>query len=491
MSAAPARPASSSRIPPGALVFLLLTGAWLFTSDWLVPLALGTLLLGWYWLREGPGTPVLAVAWTYQWAQAASGLIYFALTGDPLDSMADSDWRPMVQLALFAVLALALGMRVGMHGTRPKEGAIESALFWRQLIILYVVVTVVAAIFLEITVSFAAFAGLYQGAVFLAFGRLAVLYLLFRRLLRPRLRPGWFALVLAFEIALGLASYFASFREVIIIAALALLEAFDRRRLSHWLIGVGICLSMGLTSLMWTGIKVEYREAQDQDVILAASRDQKVRLVEQLAGEWLQRGAPAVQASVRKSVDRIWQVYYPSFVLKRVPRVVAHTGGSFILNAIIHVFTPRFFFADKGDLSSDSDKVRRYAGLNVAGAERNTSIAFGYVAESYVDFGSPLMFLPILLLGFAFGWAYKFMWRLFVHVDIATGATAITFWLSVYLYERSWDRTLGVAITTMLFIGTAAMLLDRLIVEFVALGRRATPLVPRQSSDVVAPPARS
>ncbi len=471
-AAQPIAPTRSSRIPPGAIAFVVLLGSWAYTSDWLVAFALGTLMLGWRLLREGPGTPVLAVAWTYQWAQVSAGLVYMAFTGDTLDTAVDADWRPMVEIGLVAILALALGMRFGMRGVRPMAGAVESALSWRQLIMVYALATIVAAVFLELTVSFAAFAGLYQGAVFLAFGRLAVLYLLFRRLLRPKLRPGWFALVLAFEVSLGLASYFASFREVIIIAALALLEAFDRRKLSHWLIAAGIAASLGITSLVWTGIKGDFREAQDQDVALAASREHKVELVEQLAGEWFARGRPAVQASVRKTVDRLWQVYYPSFALKRVPREVAHTGGTFLLNAIVHVVTPRFFFADKDDLMSDSDKVRRYSGLNVAGAERNTSIAFGYVAESYVDFGMPLLLLPILGLGFAVGWAFKRMWRLFVHVDIATGATAISFWLAIYLFERSWDRTLGVGLTTLLFIGAAALVLDRSLVEIGALGRR-------------------
>ena len=463
-------------LPPGALIAAVLLGSWAYTGDWLVALSLASLLFAWRLLRTGPGTPVLAVAWTYQWAQVSAGLLYMAFTGDVLDSAVDSDWRPMVEVGLAAILALAVGLRLGMAGVRAMPGAQESALTWRQLITVYVGATVLSALFLELTATFAAFSGLYQGAVFFAYARLAVLYLLFRRLLRPKLRMGWFAFVLALEITLGLASYFASFREVIVIAALALIEAFDRKRTSHWVIGLGLMGAMTVTSLVWTGIKSQYREAQDENAALAASREDKITLVQQLALEWFERGGPAVQSSVRSTVDRIWQVYYPSFALKRVPREVAHTGGAFLLNAVVHVLTPRFFFSDKAGLLSDSDKVRRYAGLNVAGVEQNTSIAFGYVAESYVDFGMPLLLVPIALLGLLLGWLYKRMWRLFVHVDIATGATSISFWLAIYLFERSWDRTLGVALTTLLFIGASALLLDRLLVELGALRRRAAPL---------------
>lgn len=472
-----AAPGSFRRpVPAGAVVTCALLGSWAYTGDWLVAYSLAALLVAWWLLKDGPGTPVLAVAWTYQWAQVSAGLLYMAFTGDVLDSAVDSDWRPMVELSLTAILALALGMHLGMRGVRAAEGARESALSWRQLIIVYVLATALSAIFLELTMNFSALGGLYQGAVFLAYGRLAVLYLLFRRLLRPKLRFGWFLFVLALEISLGLASYFASFREVIVIAALALIEAFDRKRPTHWLLALSLAASLAVTSLVWTGIKSQFREAQDEDAVLAASREDKVSLVQQLALEWFDRGAPAVQASMRKTVDRVWQVYYPSFVLKRVPREVAHTGGTFLVNAVLHVITPRFFFSDKAGLLSDSDKVRRYAGLNVAGAERNTSIAFGYVAESYVDFGMPLLLLPIGMLGLLVGWLFKRAWRLFVHVDIATGATAISFWLAIYLYERSWDRTLGVGLTTMLFIGAAAIALDRVLVELHALERRSAPL---------------
>jgi hypothetical protein len=43
----------------------------------------------------------------------------------------------------------------------------------------------------------------------------------------------------------------------------------------------------------------------------------------------------------------------------------------------------------------------------VAGPESGTSIAFGYAAESYVDFGIPWMFLPVAAYGALMGVAYR------------------------------------------------------------------------------------
>src|SRR5439155_11151925 len=106
--------------------------------------------------------------------------------------------------------------------------------------------------------------------------------------------------------------------------------------------------------------------------------------------------------------------------------------------AVEHILTPRVFFPDKPIVTSDSELVRRYAGVWVAGVEQNTSIAFGYAAESYVDFGVPMMFLPIAVFGFAMGLAYAALVRTVLHKELQVASVTVIFWLSLYLFERSW-----------------------------------------------------
>ena len=97
-------------------------------------------------------------------------------------------------------------------------------------------------------------------------------------------------------------------------------------------------------------------------------------------------------------VDRMWTIYYPALALARVPSVIPHTNGQIFGAALLHIVTPRVFFPNKGELPSDSDEVRKYANVAVAGREVSTSIAFGYSAESYIDFGLPWMFAAGVLL---------------------------------------------------------------------------------------------
>ena len=109
-----------------------------------------------------------------------------------------------------------------------------------------------------------------------------------------------------------------------------------------------------------------------------------------------------------------------------------------------YVFEPRLFFPDKPDIKSDSEMVRKYSGVWVAGEDQSTDIAFGYAAESYIDFGIPMMFVPM------------FIWSA-VHrtlpsrASFACSGTAtspcrsstVIGWLSLYLFERSWAKTIG------------------------------------------------
>src|SRR4029077_12105570 len=80
-------------------------------------------------------------------------------------------------------------------------------------------------------------------------------------------------------------------------------------------------------------------------------------------------------------VERMWAIYYPALALERVPEVIPHTDGTILAAALTHIVTPRVFFPDKPELPSDSESVRKYSNVRVAGRETNTSIAFGYSIE--------------------------------------------------------------------------------------------------------------
>jgi hypothetical protein len=99
----------------------------------------------------------------------------------------------------------------------------------------------------------------------------------------------------------------------------------------------------------------------------------------------------------------------------------------------------------------------------VAGREANTSIAFGYAAEAYIDFGIPLMFLPVFVFGVVVGVLYALFRQLVWHRELFVAFATVTFWLTVYLFERSWATMLGVSLGFMVYLGIPVVLLDRFL----------------------------
>ena len=156
----------------------------------------------------------------------------------------------------------------------------------------------------------------------------------------------------------------------------------------------------------------------------------------------------------------MWVVYYPALAVSRVPSVLPHTDGSIMSAALQHILSPRVFFPTKVELQNDSDMVRKYSGVWVAGTEGGTSIAFGYAAESYLDFGVPWMFIPVFLYGMLAGLTYETLSRRIRHDELRAGLLAVIFWLALYLFERSWVKTLGLFGTLVIYLGGPALMLD-------------------------------
>jgi hypothetical protein len=447
---------------PGWLVALVVASgaAWVLAGDWLAGAGLWILWAGWRYLRPDEGIPVLALAFTFQWTQVMAGIYYHALSGRRLPPMDLSDYRPMVLLGLAGLVALLVGLRLGM-GLVPRAAPVpHPPLAWHALIAAYVLSVAATGTLQELAWDWPA---VTQGILAVTYVRFALLFLILRRLTEPRIRWGWLGLILALEVTLGFTGYFAGFREPLMMAAAALIAVFDRRRLRHWVVLMLLVLTMFLTGLMWMGVRTTYR-LDFQRPALTESRIVRLERVAALSSEWLRSDLDEFLQDLDALVDRLWAVYYPALALDRVPSIVPHENGLILSRAVLNLVTPRIFFPDKEALESDSEIVMRYAGVLVAGPERETSIAFGYVGESYVDFGVPLMFAPILFYGLLMGMGYRLVLRLVRHRELAVALVTVVFWLSLYLFERSWIKTVALSAILMVYLVGLTIVVDRLLV---------------------------
>jgi hypothetical protein len=439
------------------------------TGDWLTGVSVMTLMICIRLVSTNDGLFVLPIALAFHWMQGNVGLIYLGLTGREVTAVYDSDWRPMVMIALGCCLALAAGIRLGLlvkkapDPTQPRPGF---AFSFGLLVTVYVI-----TVFLEGTLATIApdYPSLRQIITTFDSARLGVLFLILRRLCAPPPRFGILALVVAIEIVLGITGFFAGFREPIVLAVLAVLEVFDRRSGKHWMALAVASVAICALGVLWMGIRTDYRRQYVEMDQFSGSRNARITRVEDLTTTFMRNDTDSLLKTTDQLVDRMWTIYYPALALQRVPSVLPHTDGQIIGAALLHIVTPRVFFPNKGELPSDSDEVRKYANVAVAGREVNTSIAFGYSAESYIDFGLPWMFLPILAFGVFVGACYTVFRSLIWHRELFVAFATVSFWISIYLFERSWATMLGVTVGFMVYLGGPIVLLDRfLLIQFSA-----------------------
>lgn len=431
----------------------------LLAKDWIAGIAVVVISAVWHKLYTNNEPPVLALALTYQWIEVTSGIFYFALTGRSL-SAAHTDFRPMVLIGLGCISVLLFGISIGsqVSHSNPKECApIESYIAFKKLIIAYIIsiplVSLLAKLAWELPM-------LTQPILALTMLRYGLLFLVIRRLISPRFNLKLILLILFIEIVIGFTGFFAGFREPMIITMIALLEKFESKKIQHWFLIILIGLFMLAFALLWTGIKSEYRSQYDR---LGESRTARIDTIKSLSVDWVNSDLKSIVLDLDHMVDRMWPIYYPSLAVSRVPAYLPHEEGAILWGAIRHIFFPRFLFPDKPELSSDSDMVRKYSNVWVAGSESGTSIAFGYAAESYIDFGLPIMFIPVFIYGLLVGIAYSWFSKRINNRELLAIFLLIFCWFSLYQFERSWVKTVGLAGTLIMYIGGLTIIVDMLI----------------------------
>jgi hypothetical protein len=436
------------------------------TGEWIAGAAVAVLLLVWWLLNSVEGPPVLALALTYQWVQVSIGIFYSMLIGEPLEAMVKSDWRTMVLIGLGCVVTLAISLSVGLVFMRNRLSTPESrpALAFSPTVLYaaYGVSLLVTGVVQELAWQFPS---ITQAILALNFSHLALVFLLARRFTRPVFAWEKLAALMALEVALGFTGYFANFREPLLMGAIALVEVFDRRDSRHWAFFAAVVVVLGVSSVVWMNVRGELRRDVDEEI--ETTRLERLDKVRALSEGFFSADGD-FRDSTTRVVERVWAIYFPALAVERVPSVLPHTNGAIIEGGLLHLVTPRFLFPDKEDLPSDSEMVRKYSGMKVASTEENTSIAFGYAAESYVDFGLPWMFLPPLIYGLLMGAAYQTWLTVIRHRELALSLVTVIFWLSLYLFERSWIKTMGLAVTLMVYLGGLSYLIDQYL-----LARRA------------------
>jgi len=409
-------------------LFLLVAGvavslglAWLTPNPLLTLASLGCLTAAVVMLWRPAEPPILLFCVGYQWLQASVLLLYsnaagiryeqFDLSGIALRA---SSWdmslvKPTL-LTLLGVVALAWGMRQGAGRALPERAISAYAemamgLSHKKLLAACMATTLLGGVLSAVARVVPAL----TQPLLAAFAVHWVLVFVYTYVVLTRRRGyGGLALLLAFEVAIGLMSFFSEFKTVLIVMLMA---ALARRRLlrgSHLVLATGVVALALVLGVVWSAIKVEYRGFLNQgskEQTVTVSRAERISEVARLVGEMTPE---KFATGAELLMYRLTYVYFFGEVIDTVPQYIPYERGALWGDAVYRALVPRLVDPTKSSID-DSERTSTYTGLTLIGADASTSISLGYMAESYIDFGPALMMLPIFLWGYAVGRLYRLL----------------------------------------------------------------------------------
>ena len=413
--------------------------------------------------------PVLPFALTYQSLPIAIPVLFFAVTGHaPLYSpVGDLDGAALLSMVGF--LCLVAGIRLGAvlfglerPGTWGCRGGRDDLYDARRLFLLVVALYAVDWVY-EIRPSLLFFSIAQFVVAFLAL-RAVLLVALFYVILRRGSGYAYGVAGLLLATLPRFSSVQSAFKELLFMLLIAVLAEWSRlrlgdgrqRRRGRALLRSAAVGAAGLVvvGIVWEGaIKPVWRVAGTE-----GSPVEKVTAFYRTAT--LQASRMDVSASAERLAARLSGGIFFAYVLERVPDVVPHTRGDLLMGALRHVTQPRFLYPDKANLGSGSERAELYAGITVG---EGTSVSVGYMAEFYVDFGVPGMFVPVLVFGVIVGAIYAVAARLAPSRALFEATVTVLFVNTFLGFEGNFTKTLGgMAVSSFVFLGFLALIAPRL-----------------------------
>lgn len=453
-------------LQPRLLLWGLVAGGIGIAVFWSSPMAgaaFGVLfcMTGMTWRAEEP--PILAFCLAYQWCFIATGYIYQQVTGTypGLERVAHIELA--VGLSLLGLLTLATGIRFGIHLLHQQEIAAPKQISGAHTAypIPRLFLWVIGLYSLNWLVRLTPMT-LYFDAAQLIYNLLALRTIFFAMLvlivLQTQVGYGYAVAAFIYVLLPQLASMMSHFKESFFVLSIALLgqwrpwlpTATDPRhaRLLCTMIAFGSALLA--MAIFWEGgIKPIWRPAMMHSQVTGAPL-QKLSAFIDVVHTASQR-LDVRQATKDLASRMASSAGYFSHVLARVPAIIDYEHGRLTLRAFTHVVQPRFFFPHKPNLGGDSWLVRKYAGIHVADEKQGTSVGLSYMAQFYIDFGLPGMFIPLFLYGLLIGLIYQSL-RFAAPSPLFFQSIVMVIFLQHFMsYEGEIAKLLGGLIQTWLF----------------------------------------
>lgn len=373
------------------------------------------------------------LAFLYEWVQVSVKVIYGTLTFTTLQSLTVYPEKIITAYLLSCAGLILITFSLGL--VFKKQWFNDSVI--RILVLRCNFRNILIAYFLIGFLSGFLPRGLAEFAVQLAAFKWALFYLLFLLCYEQKRNKWILAAIILFEVVIGFASYFASWKDVIfyvIIGYLTVKKIGKKQIITGTIAG---CIVL-FFALVWTGVKAQYREyiAQGGKQVMAVSKSEAYMELLTLISEF-QLNDEVVKAFL----DRISYIDYFSACLDYVPSKQPHEYGKLTADAATHIVTPRILFPDK-EMINESKHLTKYTGRWFSDLSMGVSFSLGYFGDFYVDFGAVGMMFALLLLGWIIGVGFRNLCRNAPNQLIAVMLLQVSFML-LFRFEISLLKLVG------------------------------------------------
>jgi hypothetical protein len=395
------------RLPPVVLAIAigLVLLAPIFPNSVLSISAAVLLLVGSALLWRPGESPVLLFVFGFQWLQISTAIFYASWNGLNINEFSEfhGDMQTAATLSLIGLLLLSCSMRFGAGASRPKDKEIAKLSVLRHptkdWFVLYVA-AYLAAILCQVMALVVP--GLSQPLLAIANLKWAFFFMLtYSAFSADGVRNYWL-MAFAVELVSSLGSYFSDFKTVFFFTIFGLVAAQVRFSARVYITAAALAALLLTMAVIWTEIKPEYRKFASggkAEQVVTVGFGERVSKLGELASNM---DGAAFSDGVDKLIERLAYIDFFAAVINHVPSVVPYQGGAIWWDAIIRPFTPRMLFPEKGAID-DSLETNKYTGLRLLGADKGVSIAIGYMAETYVDFGALGMMPVVAAFGYFLG----------------------------------------------------------------------------------------
>jgi hypothetical protein len=361
-------------------------------------------------------TKHLLVNMLLYWSVVAILIPYAELSNKSLNDLTRYGKADLYSASWLSLFALTFYL-IGIHIVTKKIKSVQQDSLYnilrrydsRRLILLYVIVSLLSALFNSSIIH------VPGGQLLLAISYLkwVLLTLLIVQTLVVQANRNLVIVLVIVEVLLSFSGFWAAFKDYILVAIGAYLMFSPRLSLKTYFILSFVFLISLFLAVVWTYSKGEYRKylTGGERTQLIVEQDNLTNI--QKFYEIAQRDFSSENfkenflIGLENLVYRVSYVEFLALTMKQVPTYIPHENGNLLINALEHILKPRILFPDKKPIY-DSELTSKYTGVQFAGAEQGTSFSLGTVAESYVDFGKYYMFIPIFFFGLWIGWMYKY-----------------------------------------------------------------------------------